>query len=251
MREEMRGLRGESARGGADRSTRRGVLAMAAGGALAATLATTAPADAASGDPLVLGSSFNTVGASTGLAVSGTTAGYGIGVTDNGLNSVPDVGPALLGHAKNENFRTGLLAFIEPGVSGCDAVHALNNGSGAEAVLADSSANGVWAVAGSGGDGVVGMNGLGETGVHGISIGQDAPAVWAEGQVGGGPGLKATSASARGVVASGKLAQLQLTPGKQATHPKRGEAGDLFVDKSARLWFCKVGGGTATWVQVA
>ena len=33
-----------------------------------------------------------------------------------------------------------------------------------------------------------------------------------------------------------------------ATHPTGGKAGDLYVDKTARLWFCKAGGATATWV---
>ena len=53
------------------------------------------------------------------------------------------------------------------------------------------------------------------------------------------------------MVASGKLAQLQLKPGKTATHPTRGQTGDLYVDRSARLWFCQAGGATATWVQIA
>jgi hypothetical protein len=46
------------------------------------------------------------------------------------------------------------------------------------------------------------------------------------------------------------MAQIQLVPGTQASHPKEGKAGDLYVDKPARLWFCKVGGTTATWAQV-
>ena len=70
--------------------------------------------DAASGDPLILGSSFNTVGASTGLAVSGTTAGYGIGVTDNGLNSLPGVRPLCLDTRRTRTSRTGVLAYVDP-----------------------------------------------------------------------------------------------------------------------------------------
>ena len=50
-----------------------------------------------------------------------------------------------------------------------------------------------------------------------------AHAVWAEAQTGGaGPGLKATSVAGRGIVASGKVAPLQLKPGKSASHPTRG-----------------------------
>jgi hypothetical protein len=49
---------------------------------------------------------------------------------------------------------------------------------------------------------------------------------------------------------TGTVAQIQLVPGTGASHPKGGKAGDLYVDKSARLWFCKTGGTTATWAQV-
>ena len=63
--------------------------------------------------------------------------------------------------------------------------------------------------------------------------------------------MYASSTNARGIVSASKLAQLQLTPGTQTTHPKAGAAGDLFVDKSARLWFCKATGSPATWVKLA
>jgi len=56
----------------------------------------------------------------------------------------------------------------------------------------------------------------------------------------GGPG--------RGGLFSGRTAQVRLSPAATAMHPHTGQAGDLFVDKSHRLWFCK--GGT-TWKQIA
>jgi hypothetical protein len=37
-------------------------------------------------------------------------------------------------------------------------------------------------------------------------------------------------------------------PSSRSTHPSSGALGDLFLDKSGRLWFCK--GGT-TWVKLA
>jgi hypothetical protein len=49
---------------------------------------------------------------------------------------------------------------------------------------------------------------------------------------------------------SGKAAQIQLIAGTGATHPTSGKTGDLYVDKTARLWFCKAGGTTATWVKI-
>lgn len=54
--------------------------------------------------------------------------------------------------------------------------------------------------------------------------------------------------TARGAVLISNVAQLRLQPSTLATRPASGQAGDLFVDASKRLWFCK--GGTA-WVQLA
>lgn len=46
----------------------------------------------------------------------------------------------------------------------------------------------------------------------------------------------------------GQAAQVRLTPGLAATHPASGLAGDLYVDRTNRLWFCS---GTTTWTQLA
>ena len=67
----------------------------------------------------------------------------------------------------------------------------------------------------------------------------------------GGPGVRGASTSARGGVFSGGAAQIQLQPGTGSTHPKGGVTGDLYADKTGRLWFCKKGGKTATWHQIA
>ena len=97
-----------------------------------------------------------------------------------------------------------------------------------------------------------GRDGTAGAGVHGVAIHGTNPAVWADAQTGGtGPGLKATSVAGRGIVAAGKVAPLQLKPSKSASHPTRGQTGDLFVDKTGRLWFCQAGGATATWKQLA
>ncbi|HVN50479.1 MAG TPA: hypothetical protein VMT43_03555, partial [Acidimicrobiales bacterium] len=70
-----------------------------------------------------------------------------------------------------------------------------------------------------------------------------------------GPGAavqaSGTGTGGRGVVASGAAAPLQLTPGSASTHPTAGQTGDLYVDASARLWYCRSGGTTATWAQLA
>ena len=63
-----------------------------------------------------------------------------------------------------------------------------------------------------------------------------------------GYGLRAESVNGRGAVLIGRTAQLKLSPSSATTHPTTGVKGDLFVDSTGRLWFCK---GTVTWVQLA
>jgi len=65
--------------------------------------------------------------------------------------------------------------------------------------------------------------------------------------------VNATASGATGVAvaaasASSTTAIKATNTGTGATHPAAGKAGDLYVDKTARLWFCKAGGATATWV---
>jgi hypothetical protein len=71
-----------------------------------------------------------------------------------------------------------------------------------------------------------GVQGSGDTGMRGI----------------GG------SVAGRGGVFSGGGSQVRLIPARSATHPDSGKAGDLFVDRNKRLWFCK---GGAAWVKIA
>jgi hypothetical protein len=80
-------------------------------------------------------------------------------------------------------------------------------------------------------------NGPGKVGVYGISDLGVASI-----------GVLGRSPTGRGGAFSGKLAQLRLSPSGAASHPASGSPGDLFVDASHRLWFCK---GGATWKQLA
>ena len=65
---------------------------------------------------------------------------------------------------------------------------------------------------------------------------------------GSGPGLEALSAKGVGALFQGKTAQVELVPSSDAAHPASGIGGQLFVDSSKRLWFCR--GGT-DWQQLA
>jgi hypothetical protein len=59
-----------------------------------------------------------------------------------------------------------------------------------------------------------------------------------------GHGVEGISTTGRGVVASGNSAQLKLVPSTAKSHPVSGQAGDLFLDSSHRLWLCK---GQKNW----
>ena len=61
-------------------------------------------------------------------------------------------------------------------------------------------------------------------------------------------GVLGLSTNGRGGAFSGKQAQVQLLASTATTHPSTGARGDLFVDNSGRLWFCK---GSTTWRQLA
>jgi hypothetical protein len=61
-------------------------------------------------------------------------------------------------------------------------------------------------------------------------------------------GVRGASDSGRGGVFSGGRAAMRLMPSSSASHPRRGLGGDLFLDRSRRLWFCR--GGT-DWVRLA
>jgi hypothetical protein len=52
----------------------------------------------------------------------------------------------------------------------------------------------------------------------------------------------------RGGLFGGDQAQIRLRPSKRATHPPTGRSGDLFVDSSGRLWFCR---GGSDWARLA
>ncbi len=155
--------------------------------------------------------------------------------------------------------------------SGSGLYGSSNTGEGIEAF----SINGTGAFAVSNGDGQPSVHGKkvldvtgpsvkgentnatnGYAAVYGITNGT-GPAVFGEGLAAGngtsgvahgtGSGVYGQSDNGRGGRFAGKKAQLKLDPATAATHPASGDAGDIFLDKSKRLWLCK--GGT-TWVRI-
>jgi hypothetical protein len=151
----QRGPTGEPAGTAAAAVERRRLLrlaGLAAVGGAAAALTPARPA-AASTHPLVLGSVSNGAAAPTGLAVSGTNRTYGLGVTDNGANSLFGR-PALFGHARGQAFSDGVhgLALQAAGI-GVRGHAQGNNGTGVYGASSGTTGRGV---AGFGGVGVWG-----------------------------------------------------------------------------------------------
>jgi hypothetical protein len=65
---------------------------------------------------------------------------------------------------------------------------------------------------------------------------------------GAGAAVSGTSSAGRGGVFQGAAAAVRLVPSSATTHPSAGQAGDLFLDASVRLWLCKTTGSAAKWV---
>ncbi|HEX9035032.1 MAG TPA: hypothetical protein VF834_24585 [Streptosporangiaceae bacterium] len=152
-------------------------------------------------------------GTSTSMVVDGPNAGQSLALQVNNSGG----GLALQVNSASTSTTIGLA------IQG--------NGAGTAGGISGSSGSGT-GVAGSStsGKGVVGTSSS-NTGVSGVST--------------SGTGVGGTGK--HGGVFTGTVAQIQLKPAATA-HPHAGSKGDLFVDSSAHLWFCR--GGT-TWVKLA
>jgi hypothetical protein len=248
--------------------TRRAILLGAAGAVAATTAAAVArpiPALAAGDDGQIIhvGVDYNDVRGTTILENwtndnivldvenhQGGTAIWASSGSGHGVTSSSDTNTGV--HAASTS-GTGVAAFSTSGVA-VDATSGSSIGvrgqsEGNSGVSGYSGAPDLPAVGGwSGGSntGVYGFTGGGfpgpspkKTGVYGLA------------SVAGGTGVVGRAPAGRGGLFAGRKAQLRLVPSSAATHPTSGATGDLFVDKSGRLWFCRKGGNPAVWKQVS
>jgi hypothetical protein len=113
-------------------------------------------------------------------------------------------------------------------------------GTGVVGINSAGAGHGVEGLAGHAGYGVYGVKLAGGTGdaVHGDAFTS-------------GAGVSGTSTSGRGGQFQGAAAAIRLVPTTASSHPTPGQAGDLVVDSSGRLWFCKKTGNPGTWTQLA
>ena len=227
LEDELERLGGESPAGRSSASTvsRRtllrqagSVVAAGAAGAIGAGFLAAGPALAGPTN-LQLDRTDNQATGPTEVIVNGAAGQFGIAVIDHAASPLPD-SACVVGHA-NGSFQVGVLGFAEP-----DHAFAVEGRA--------SGANGV---------GVLGRAD------HGIAIeGQTSDGFGVYGVGGSGIGVIGSADTGRGGSFSGKAAAIRLSPTKASTHPSSGLRGDLIVDKSGRLWFCK--GGT-NWIHVA
>jgi len=161
----------------------------------------------------IFGGSFQFPDQNNG-AVEATTYGDGVGV-----DVTSESGPVLTGRNSDDTSKTDSAAITNVGLGRGLLVSSTNteNEVGASTGVNHGSGAGVWGTSSSG-DGVVGV-----------------------------------STHARGGRFRGPAAAIHLTPSTRSTHPTSGLVGDVFVDASARLWFCRKS-ATATahavWAQV-
>jgi len=197
-----------------------GVYGQALGGSAAAVYgdATLVPAPGVQG---VASDSQGVLGQSgSGPGVSGTS-GTGPGVAGQ-ITNTTSTAAAVSGSTTGKG----------PAVQGTAAV-----GPG---VLGASTLGGIYGV------GVEGTQNSGGTGVYGTTVSGNG----VSGKATNGAGVRGTAITGRGGIFAGAAAQIQLTPAVAAIHPTPGKTGDLFVDSTARIWFCTIGGSSATWKQV-
>ena len=215
------------------------------------------PAAATPGQPLVVGR-VNTTGGSTtelsGEAPFGAVLRIGndtaYEVSDGvyaqvrsvrGVFGVSVDGAGVFGEIVNGNAVEARIDG-ERSANGFNAVYATTFGRGngvfGEAAHYGKAANGVLGIANGTGNSVFGFKRPGVNGDAVVGYSQSASS----------RGVLGVSTDGRGGAFGGKAAQVQLLPSSATTHPTSGQRGDLFVDKSGRLWFCK---GASTWKQLA
>jgi hypothetical protein len=224
--------------------SRAGVLAAGVAGVGIGSLANASPALAVNGT-MQYGVSQDSGPDATTLKSSSS------GATFTGSNSV---GPGVWG-VNSASAAPGVVGSTSsdgawPGVQG----QAINlHGAGVKGLVFNQNNNsaGVWGETDGVGSAVYAhnTNKASTAAVYGDAIGTTT-AVWgrSSGNSAKGVGVHGESESGRGGTFIGLAAAINLQPSPSATHPKKGQAGDFFVDSAHRLWFCK--GGTS-WSQLA
>jgi len=173
-----------------------------------------------------------------GIGVWGSHAGSGWGVYGTSVSGIGVIASGGSGVGVSASGAVGVVA-SGSSLSGTGVTATGGTGVSASGSTTGVSATGPTAVHATGTH--TGVSASGVTGVHGSGSGTAGVGV-----KGGGSG-----SGGRGGIFSGQAAQVKLNPGSLGTHPTSGQRGDLYADNKGRLWFCKAGGNTAVWHQIA
>jgi hypothetical protein len=192
-------------------------------------------------------------GAIAVLAENGAATGDAIAVMGTVFSASPGSGSAAVRGENRGTGGEGIGVWGSHAGSGWGVYGAVPNGVGVVgASTSGTSGAGVLA------SGAIGVDAFGKTAViaNGSAVGLQAQAPTAvraagTGKAGVGVSASGSGAGGRGGVFAGPAAQVRLSPGPLATHPRSGSRGDLYADAKGRLWFCKTGGSTASWHQIA
>jgi len=247
--------------------SRRAILGGLLGGAaavVAGAVSRVAPAQAATNDPVLAGNGVDAdaatvVTSSSPQGLVGRTSAAGavdgkapagvVGIASNAAGyNFADAPSGVLGIASSgTGFNMGVMGIVSANDGIGVAGRATNNNGGATGVYGASEGQYGRGVRGSGKAAGVSGQGNGPTakGVEGIGL--DGTGVSGLGAIAGIHG-SVNGPSGRGGVFEGGVAQVRLVPSGLTIHPTTGARGDLFLDKSGRLWFCK--GGT-NWKKLA
>jgi hypothetical protein len=250
--------------------SRRTLLRRAGAGAVGlgavATLGPTLAARAADGDPVLAGN--DNPSSSATLVTSTDPRGF-VGRTSatapsNNHNPAGIVGISF--NAAGSNFAdapSGVLGITSNAIGfnmGVQGVASSPDGIGVAGRAVNNSSEGMGVYGEAQGPDGVGVRGVAPSiGVYATAIGPGSTGVSGDGHRYGVSGFcsdlngfgvdgAAPYGGGRGGQFSGMAAQVRLLPSTASTHPHSGKAGDLFVDASHRLWFCK---GRTTWKLLA
>ncbi|GAB3243259.1 hypothetical protein GCM10027586_17110 [Kineococcus gypseus] len=198
------------------------------------------------------------VTAKANIAISAYASnGVSTRLDDSGRSSEALPGTAL--HVKTDPGGTGILV-ESGGVSVTKGKTVVNDGlevrAGGATVTGSTAQDSITGTAAGSGRAVYGLasNATNSNGaITGEHRGKGA-AVWghqASASAAAEAAVVGYSVNGRGARFRGALAQVQLTPAAAAAPPAGGAAGDVFVDKTHRLWFCRSTSTTAVeWQQV-
>ncbi|MDQ1510394.1 MAG: hypothetical protein QOG50_2238 [Actinomycetota bacterium] len=260
-----------SAEDATKRLDRRGILRFGGVAALAGTAAAVMGAKAAGATTGVMhfGATNGAGTTNTSLTSSNTkstllvtNAGGGHGVVGDastrdgrgyGVFGTGDGGAGVAGGTRGDG--PGVRAYAEPGAAG-SALQALTlEGSNSSPTISAhqiGTGDGLYSHIENASNASHALNGrtvgVGHAVLGSIVNAQSAAAAARVGTKGSGPGLEALSSKGVGASFQGKTAQIELVPSSDASHPASGTGGQLFVDSSKRLWFCR--GGT-NWQRLA